>query len=273
MGFKLTSNIFTLPEDSYSAINSLGINKSSAASLKQKTPRGTIAGKDRRKSQQLGRRPLSEDPFPSCDYSVSTIPVRFSNRPDSTPKQQLTVNTSNRIIKYVNTSTHRTRSACKLAIINAQSVCNKTEEISDFIIHESLDFALITETWLNINNAHCELQMTPSGYTLKHVDRPGKRGGGVAITHESTYRSSIIKTADYSGFESICYDFKLPNTVLRLACIYRPGQASVTFFAQFASFLEDTTLGSETIIIAGDFNIHVDNPHCASTKKVNRCFR
>ena len=111
--------------------------------------------------------------------------------------------------------------------------------------------------------------MIPSGYTFRHVYRPEKRGGGVAITHNSTYRASIVKTADYSGFESIYYDFKLSNTASHLSCIYTPpGQASVTFFDHFASFLEDTTLGSETIIIAADFNIHVDNPHCASTKKL-----
>ena len=89
IGFKLTPSTFTLPEDTYSAISSLGINKSSAASLKQHTRQCTTVDKNRRKSQQLGRRPISEDPFITCDYSMSTIPVRDSRRPDIEQNYQI----------------------------------------------------------------------------------------------------------------------------------------------------------------------------------------
>jgi len=58
----------------------------------------------------------------------------------------------------------------RCALINCQSICNKTSRINDYIVDEQIDVAILTETWLS----GCEMDqktigdVTPSGYKFRH---------------------------------------------------------------------------------------------------------
>ena len=55
---------------------------------------------------------------------------------------------------------------------------------------------------------------------------------------------------------------------MRIAVIYRPpGTSCSAFIDEFTSFLEDTALGGDSLVIAGDFNIHMDTPTQTYPKK------
>ena len=159
---------------------------------------------------------------------------------------------------------------CTLALFNAQSVCNKISEISDFISVEKPDFVLITETWINDNTSFVCAQLTPIGYSLNHVPRSEKRGGGVAIICKSSYQPRIFSATQFRTFESICINVTSQNEIIRLACVYRPsGHPTKDFFSELTIFFEEISLDKNRLIVAGDFNIHVDKVSDPSVRNLS----
>ena len=73
------------------------------------------------------------------------------------------------------------RCCLNCALVNIQSVGNKTYEIRDYINDNELDILVVTETWLtNYDNAKIK-EMTPDTHTFLHVPREDRRGGGVGM--------------------------------------------------------------------------------------------
>ena len=70
-----------------------------------------------------------------------------------------------------------------IGYFNARSVRNKSDEICDFVVENDLDVCAISETWLSGNDSDKIVcgDITPTGYSLKHMPRKGRRGGGVAL--------------------------------------------------------------------------------------------
>jgi len=63
--------------------------------------------------------------------------------------------------------------------------------------------------------------------------------------------------------------FDEPTIVILL--IYRPGSCNVTsdFFNELVKYLESLALYKCQIIVAGDFNIHIENPSDPDSKKLD----
>jgi exonuclease III len=63
-------------------------------------------------------------------------------------------------------------------------------------------------------------------------------------------------------FEYLVCSLKTLETQAVLVAVYRPGSAhpSSSFFHEFTALLEELVPLSSQLIIAGDFNIHVDDP-------------
>ena len=75
----------------------------------------------------------------------------------------------------------------RVCYVNAQSVCNKTLPISDFICESDFDVIAITETWLKSTiDATIVRELTPTGYSQKLLSRSSRKGGGVALLYKST---------------------------------------------------------------------------------------
>ena len=59
-----------------------------------------------------------------------------------------------------------------------------------------------------------------------------------------------------------------PNS-MRIAVIYRPPASSCSkLIEEVNSFLEDTALGGDSLVIVGDFNIHMDTPSQTYSRKL-----
>ena len=66
-----------------------------------------------------------------------------------------------------------------IGLINCQSICNKSDEISDVVKDMDLDVLVITETWLtrNVSSQICAGKMTPVEYAFHYEARINKKGG------------------------------------------------------------------------------------------------
>ena len=70
-------------------------------------------------------------------------------------------------------------SSLNCALVNIQSVENKTYELRDYINDNKLDVLMLTETWLHKIETAKIKEMTPDMHTFLHVPREDGRGGEV----------------------------------------------------------------------------------------------
>ena len=119
-----------------------------------------------------------------------------------------------------------------------------------------------------------ERECTPSGYTLHHVRRQVKDGGGVGLLYNSTLSVNIKDNhTEYKTFESLHAEISSNSKSLRLIVIYRP-ELDMTghrvkfslFLEEFETMISDYLLHPSEILLAGDFNIHFDTSDSNSTK-------
>ena len=80
--------------------------------------------------------------------------------------------------------------------------------------------------WGTSVDKKCIGELVPSGYTMKHVPRPGSRNvGSVALLYKSaiSFRLHGSSTAaDYTNFEHMDCDLNTGDTTVCLAVVYRP---------------------------------------------------
>ena len=156
----------------------------------------------------------------------------------------------------------------RLGLLNACSVDKRNAIIPDRISSSGLDFLAITETWLNVTHGDFILKrVCPPGYASLHVPRPlglKTRGGGVGFIFRNSYTvSSVIPSAPPTSFELMDVSVRSSSKQFRLFIIYRPPDAKgrpkfSIFLSEFRLLLESSINAGVEVVIAGDFNIHVD---------------
>ena len=123
-----------------------------------------------------------------------------------------------------------------------------------------------TETWLSEIDDACRAEITPPGYKLFDQTRSDRSGGGTALLIRENLHASRVDAGERTSFEFSHWMVEFQSRKLQIIIIYRPPYTSnhpVTtsvFFADFSSFLESIIMSSVPLLIAGDFNIHVDVP-------------
>ena len=113
----------------------------------------------------------------------------------------------------------------------------------------------------------CRAEIIPPRYKLflDHT-RSDRSGGGTALLIRENLHASRVDAGERTSFEFSHWMVEFQSRKLQIIIIYRPPYSSnhpVTtsvFFADFSSFLENVIMSSVTLLIAGDFNIHVDVP-------------
>ena len=186
-------------------------------------------------------------------------------RPDQLPTANLTTSTSN--IGNISTPNVHDESKLQLCVLNTQSMCNKSDEFVDFVLQNNLDLVAISETWFKPDDNLVPHECTPAGYSLHHIPRPKKTGGGVALLFRSSLSVSMKNdNIDYLTFESLHAEITCNSRSVRLVNIYRPERDVDGKRVNFSSFLQEFEklivnyiLHPSDIILTGDFNIHMDN--------------
>jgi hypothetical protein len=139
---------------------------------------------------------------------------------------------------------------------------NKPAALQDFIINRNINVLALSETWLSTDTCSSTLNsLTPVNFTLTHLPRPVKTGGGLAFIYHSSLKVSNLPCPTFTSFEcqSIC--ITLPSTSLTILNIYRPPSSSKTaFLSEFSTLLENVISLPSELLITGDFNFHLDTP-------------
>lgn len=149
----------------------------------------------------------------------------------------------------------------KCALVNIQSVRNKTFNIRDLINDECLDILAITETWLSDSDLAVISEMTPDTHTFLHTTRQTGRGGGVGVficKAVKKIRKCAIDRPD--SFEVVQVQCEVNGKKITLIVIYRPPNLSMyNFIYELKTYLDTIDMVSSNVIICGDFNVWMDD--------------
>ena len=130
----------------------------------------------------------------------------------------------------------------RCALVNIQSVSNKTVEIRELIRERKFDVFALTETWLKEHERAKIAEMTPLTHYFFHVPRLNKRGEGVGIFISKEFlQVKLIKSRNFRTFEYIEISFLTKfNKKIVFIVVYRlPNASKTVFLDEFCLFLDD----------------------------------
>ena len=153
-------------------------------------------------------------------------------------------------------------------MLNARSVNNKSEAVVDFILEHKLDVLCVTETWLQVSDSFTANSVTPNGFSILNNPRLNKRGGGVATIIKNDLCCKRLANVCFSSFEALSVNVTSSTKSLAIVTIYRSPGPLNNFLIDLSDFLSTLVVKYEDFLVAGDFNIHMDNMNDESTKKM-----
>ncbi|KAK5851193.1 hypothetical protein PBY51_002007 [Eleginops maclovinus] len=163
-------------------------------------------------------------------------------------------------LRLVNRASQQTdRRLVRMALINTRSVVNKTFILNDFFTSHSLDFLLLTETWLKPGENSAFSELLPPSCSFFSSPRVSGRGGRLAAVFNDSFKCRLLPTGPYSSFELQLFVVEFASPVL-CAVVYRPPKYNKGFIQEFSEFLADTLPKYDKLLICGDFNVHVCCP-------------
>lgn len=157
------------------------------------------------------------------------------------------------------TPTLTTNSFVSAGLLNARSICNKTEALTDILVNERIQILIITETWLRgqleWDNAILN-EITPPTHEFFHVPRIKKKGGGIAVIISKKLRSKQIDLkVKPKSFELCLFHIEFHSHVVVVASIYRPPNTTLAMFYDELRELCSSLVCYSHYILLGDFNL------------------
>ncbi len=136
----------------------------------------------------------------------------------------------------------------------------------------------LTETWLTSSDTVAAGDITPQGYSLHHVPRNGRRGGGIAVI----YRAGFSLRTDVghpvtTTFESTSVLIHNVTSSFRLVVVYRPPRSKknahtfTDFLSELTDVIDRIATDQPNLLLVGDFNIHVDDADCREARLFRDC--
>ena len=106
---------------------------------------------------------------------------------------------------------------------------NKADLIKEHIVEQNYDIVALAETWLTKYDQAEINVLTASGYSLCHLPRANKRGGGVGILFKSTLSKISETPLTTDTFEGLSVTLQCQKTRsnVRIYVIYRPPSSSL----------------------------------------------
>ena len=167
----------------------------------------------------------------------------------------------------INKAGYKLDSRIIFATSNVQSIRLKELQVSQLISDYSLDFLVLTETWLNSNHDlwkdTCTLNR--DHLRLHTANRKEGRGGGLALINRSQYPCRTIHSGSKPSFEYAAWELKVKNTVITIHSIYHPPYSLTNkitngrFIEEFTDYVSTSLPEHQNNIFIGDFNLHVSD--------------
>ena len=136
----------------------------------------------------------------------------------------------------------------------------------DYIIENRIKACIVTETWLSEGDY---IWISTSDFT-KHNDnitvsnRQDRRGGGLALIYKTTQNSQVLKEGATRSFEYAIWKLTVQSTSIIIIAVYHLPYSeekpitNVMFIDDITEFLTEALSQHQNIILAGDFNIHIN---------------
>ena len=205
-----------------------------------------------------------------CQQGISRNPGKIGSQ---TTKYQASPNNTDRKEKQERQPLHNHLNVCT---VNTQSIRNKTGDVVEHVTSQNIDICAITETWLQPADDAIRSECQVSGYIFRDCPRKGGRiGGGTGLLCRSELSPNMIKCDEKTSYEFSEWQVKGPTGPLLLVIIYRPPYSKQhpvstnVFMDEFAEHLQELILCKETLLITGDFNIHMDDRLDSDAVKFN----
>ena len=153
------------------------------------------------------------------------------------------------------------------ATCNIQSMRYKELQVSQLISDYSLDFLVLTETWLNSNHDQWKdtTILNNNQLRLHMADWKEGRGGGLALIHKAHYPVQFIKSGNKPSFEHATWELRIKSTTITIHGIYHPPYSLTNkitngkFIEDFTEFVSTTLPSHQNNIFLGDFNLHLSD--------------
>ena len=126
---------------------------------------------------------------------------------------------------------------------------------------------LLTETWLDhAKTVSTLIESAPPNFNFMSTTHEMKRGGGIAAIYKASFQSKLLLLGHFTYFQYLCSLIKHSPNMLLLTIYRPPRQSVIVFLDEFCELLSTTCLEFDSIIIAGDFSLHIDNSETTNAR-------
>ena len=163
----------------------------------------------------------------SCELpsESSSIPVRITRRPDSTPSFSLRINRGSclRRIRFESAPRLPKYKFPTFLFSNVRSLFNKMDSVSRVLHQHNVNIGFFAETWLN--DELPDACVAVDGYQILRKDRKGRSGGGLICYYDPCLIPSVLTEQEVNSID-VCDSECLPVlfcglSLLVIAC-YHP---------------------------------------------------
>ena len=144
----------------------------------------------------------------------------------------------------------------------------------DHATDTKIDLCAVTETWLRAEDTVDLASLAPRGYSFRSAPRAdGRNGGGTGIFVRDSLNIAFSESQQQQSFESSKWNIVACGRSTKFVIVYRPPYSEThpvstnVFMQEFSVFLENLVLCPEVLVIAGDFNLHMDDSTDADALK------
>ena len=168
---------------------------------------------------------------------------------------------ANNLIRIKN-SGYKTDSRIIFATCNIQSLQYKKLQVSQLISDYSLDFLVLTKTWLNSNHDNWKDTTILNRDHLKlcTADHQTGKGGGLALIHKSQYQVTTITNGSKPSFAYAMWELRIKCNTITIHGIYHPPYSSTNkitntkFIEDFTDYVSKSLPSHHNNVFLGDFN-------------------
>ena len=168
------------------------------------------------------------------------------------------------INRITDLSKHLKEKNIGLLVLNAQSIKCKDDYIFDHLIKNSVDLAIITETWLkDTDTDKVWWESTPlnnGSYRMSISNRSQKCGGRLSLVYKSHLPVTKLDDGELETFQYSKWKVEICHTCITVVAVYHPPDTSnLAFVGDFIEWIVDPLADNSNLLVAGDFNLHVND--------------